>query len=62
MFVIDSVLKTNHWKFKIKDLNLEIIIGSFYEKRVVVEYVINELLSRTRQSYKTCMRLVKLYY
>ena len=28
-FIIDSVLKNNPWTFKIKDLNGEIIIGSF---------------------------------
>ena len=30
--VIDSVLKTNPWTYKFKDLNGEKIIGSFYEK------------------------------
>ena len=44
IFVIDSVLKTNPWAYKIKD-------GKFLRKRIVVEYFINELLSRTRQSY-----------
>ena len=32
IFVTDSVLKTNPWTYKIKDLNGEKIIGSFYEK------------------------------
>ena len=32
IFIIDSVLKTNPWIYKIKDLNGEKIIGSFYEK------------------------------
>ena len=32
IFIIHSVLKTNLWTFKIKDLNGEKIIGSFYEK------------------------------
>ena len=32
IFIIDSVLKTNPWICKIKDLNGEKIIGSFYEK------------------------------
>ena len=32
IFVIDSVLKTYHWTYKIKDLNGETIIGRFYEK------------------------------
>ena len=47
IFIIDSVLKTNSWTYKIKDLNGEKIIGSFYEKKKVVV----EELSRTRQSY-----------
>ena len=32
IFIIDSVLKNNPWTYKIKGLNREIIIGSFYEK------------------------------
>ena len=32
IFVIDSVLKTNLWAYKLQDLNGEKIIGSFYEK------------------------------
>ena len=32
IFIIDSVLKTNPWTYKIKDLNGEKIIGSFYGK------------------------------
>ena len=33
IFIIDSVLKTNPWNYKVKtDLNGEKIIGSFYEK------------------------------
>ena len=31
-FIIDSVFTTNPWTYKIKDLNREKIIGSFYEK------------------------------
>ena len=38
IFIIDFVLKTEK-------------IGSFYEKKIVVEYIMNELLSRIRQSY-----------
>ena len=30
--MINSVLKTNLWTYKIKDLNGKKIIGSFYEK------------------------------
>ena len=50
-FIIDSVLKTNRWTYQIKDLNGEKIIVSLHEKGIVVEYIIHELLSRTRQSY-----------
>ena len=45
--VIDSLLKTNPWASKIKDLKGQKIIGCFDG-----EYIINELLSRTLQSYK----------
>ena len=48
IFIIDSVSKANLWTYKIKDLNWEKIIGSFYVKGIVVEHIINELLSRTR--------------
>ena len=34
-FIIDSVLKTNAWTYKIKDLNGEKIIGTFYEKELL---------------------------
>ena len=34
--VIDSVLKTNPWTYKIKDLNVEKIIGSFCEKELLL--------------------------
>ena len=34
IFVIDSVLKTNLWTYKIKDLNGKNIIGSFYKKEL----------------------------
>ena len=33
IFIIDSVLKTNPWTYKINDLNGEKVIGSFYEKK-----------------------------
>ena len=36
MFIIDSVLKTNPWTYKIKDLNGEKVIGSFYEKELLL--------------------------
>ena len=35
VFIIDSVLKTNSWGYKIKDLNGEKIIGTFYEKELL---------------------------
>ena len=35
MFITDSVLKTNPWTCKIKDLNGEKIIGSFNEKELL---------------------------
>ena len=36
IFVLKSVLKTNLWAYKIKDLNIEtIIIESFYEKELM---------------------------
>ena len=35
IFIINSVLKTNPWTYKIKDLNREKIIGSFYEKELL---------------------------
>ena len=34
-FITDSVLKTNHWTYRIKDLNWEKIIGSFHEKELL---------------------------
>ena len=33
--IIDSVLKTNPWTYKMKDLNREKIIESFYEKELL---------------------------
>ena len=35
IFIIRSVLKTNPWTYKIKHLNVEEIIGSFYEKELL---------------------------
>ena len=35
IFIIDSVLKTNAWTYKLKDLNREKIIGTFYEKELL---------------------------
>ena len=36
IFIIDSVLKTNSWRYKIKHLKGEKIIGSFYEKEFLL--------------------------
>ena len=35
-FIINSVLKTNFWIYKTKDLNGEKIIGSFYERELLL--------------------------
>ena len=36
IIIIDSVLKTNPWIYKIKGLNGETIVGSFYEKELLL--------------------------
>ena len=36
IIIIDSVLKTNPSTYKIKDLNRKKIIGSFYEKELLL--------------------------
>ena len=36
IFVFDYVLNVNRWTYKIKDLNGEKIIGSFYEKELLL--------------------------
>ena len=36
IFIIDSLLKTNPWTYKLKDLNREKMIGSFYEKELLL--------------------------
>ena len=35
-FIMDSVLKANPGTYKLKDLNVEKIIGSFYEKELLL--------------------------
>ena len=35
IFLIDSVLKSNPWIYKIKDLNGKKLIGNFYEKELL---------------------------
>ena len=36
IFIIDSVLKTSPWTYKIKDLNGEKIMGSFHKKELLL--------------------------
>ena len=36
IFIIDSILKTNPWSYKIKDLSRQKIIGSFCEKELLL--------------------------
>ena len=36
--MIESVFKTKPWMYKIKDLNGQTIIGSFYEKELLLSY------------------------
>ena len=36
IFIIDSVLKTNPWTYKIKDLNGKKLIGSFIGKELLL--------------------------
>ena len=35
-YLLSIVLKTNPWNYKIKDLNREKIIGSFYKKELLL--------------------------
>ena len=36
IFILDSLLKTNSWTYKIKGLNGEKVIGSFYQKELLL--------------------------
>ena len=36
IFIIDAMMKTNPWTSKMKDSNREKIIGSFYEKELLL--------------------------
>ena len=36
IFIIDSVLKTSPWTYRLKDLNREKKVGSFYEKELLL--------------------------
>ena len=38
VFIINSVLKTNPWIYKVKDLNREKHLGSLYEKKLSLIY------------------------
>ena len=49
IFIIDSILKTNHWTYKIKDLSRKKNNKKILGKSIVVEYYINELLSKTNR-------------
>ena len=51
MCITGYVLKTYYWTSKIKGLRKEINIKKFIWKRIVVEKLVNETLSRTRESY-----------
>ena len=51
-FIIDFVLKTNHWTYRIKGLNGEKVIGCFFMKNNCCEVNENELLFRTKQACK----------
>ena len=35
IFIVDSILKTNLWAYKVKDLNGQKIIEGFYEKELL---------------------------
>ena len=36
IFIIDFVLKANPWTYKIRDINREEVIGSFYENEMLL--------------------------
>ena len=60
IFIIDSVLKNNQWRYKIKDLNGEKIIGSFYEKELLLSIL--EMSYYPEPDSQSSVRLVKLCY
>ena len=37
IFIINSLLKVNSWTYKIKDLNVQKIVSSFYKKGIIAE-------------------------
>ena len=53
IFTIDSVLNTNPWYYKIKDLNGQKIIGSFIKKSYYPE---------PDSHLRNKVKIVKLYY
>ena len=64
IFIANSVLKTNPWTYKIKDLNGENITGSFSEKELLLSKLkisyYPEPDSHIRDDVKSSIRLVKL--
>ena len=52
MFIVDSALKSNPQTCKIKDINGEKNNRKFLGKRIDVDYIINQLFSRTRHPYQ----------
>ena len=51
IFIIDSALKTNPWIYKLLRFKRRKNNRKFLREGIVVEYIINELLCITRQSY-----------
>ena len=57
IFIIDSVLKINPWTYKIKYLNGEKIILSFYEKELLLSNLYSEPGSHIRHKVKVVLDL-----
>ena len=62
IFIISSVLKTNPWTYKLKDWNRGKIIGSIYEKKIVVGQTILSRTSYIRDKAKVVLAFVKWCY
>ena len=58
IFIIDLILKTNPWVYKIKDLNREKVIGSFYEKELLLSYY-SELDSHIKDKVKVVLDFIR---
>ena len=62
--MIESVFKTKPWMHKIKDLNGQTIIGSFYEKELLLSYYretdIKSLEIRSKQYQARHIMLLKM--